>query len=138
MSLSLGQTALSHIAISCASLEKSIHFYTHVLGLEVNESLGRNKENIKINVGAGSYLELFPLEMYQASGQGTLVHFAITVQCLESAMAFLETKEVGVLRGPFDIKGLDGKTIARRIIFIQGPDSEEIELVQNLKPDPLG
>jgi len=60
MSLSLGQTALSHIAISCASLEKSIHFYTHVLGLAVNESLGRNNGNIKINVGAGTYIYFAP------------------------------------------------------------------------------
>jgi len=41
-------------------LGKFIHFYTHVLGLEVNESLGRNKENIKINVGAGTYIYFAP------------------------------------------------------------------------------
>ncbi len=70
MSLSLGQTALSHIAISCASLEKSIYFYTHILGLEVNESLGRNNGNIKIALGAGTYIELFPFSIYQAPNLG--------------------------------------------------------------------
>jgi len=131
MSLSLGQTALSHIAISCASLEKSIHFYTHILGLEVNESLGRNNGNIKLDVGAGSYLELFPFDMYQSAKQGALAHFALNVSCLDSAMAYLKEKGVHILRGPFEMTDPAQTTRARRILFIQGPDGEEIELVHS-------
>ena len=132
MIASLGQTSLSHIAISCTDLERSIRFYTQVLGLEVNESLGLHKGNIKIAIGAGTYIELFPFEMYQARNQGTLVHFALNVTCLNTAMAFLKSKGVPILRGPFDIRGFDEQTIARRVVFIQGPDGEEIELVQNV------
>ncbi|EAQ64374.1 hypothetical protein MED121_04623 [Marinomonas sp. MED121] len=47
-------------------------------------------------------------------------------------MVFLESKGAPILRGPFDIKGQDGQTIARRVVFIQGPDGEEIELVHNI------
>lgn len=132
MSISLGQTSLSHVAISCTDLERSIRFYTQVLGLEVNESLGRHKGNIKIAIGAGTYIELFPFEMYQTRNQGTLVHFALNVTCLKTAMAFLESKGVPILRGPFDLRVQDEQTIARRVVFIQGPDGEEIELVQNV------
>lgn len=132
MSLSLGQTGLSHVAISCKNIEISIHFYCQVLGFKVNESLGRNKGNIKINVSSGSYIELFPFEMYQSSDQGALVHFALDVSSLKNAMDFLESKGVSIIRGPFDIKGLEQQVIARKIAFIQGPDGEEIELVESI------
>ena len=128
----LGQTSLSHVAISCTDLDKSIAFYTQVLGLEVNEYLGRHKGNVKIALGAGTYIELFPFEMYQTRNQGTLVHFALNVICLNAAMAFLESKGVPILRGPFDIRGFDEQLIVRRVAFIQGPDGEEIELVQSV------
>jgi len=70
--------------------------------------------------------------MYQARNQGALVHFALNVRCLNIAMTFLESKGVPILRGPFDIKGQDEQTIARRVVFIEGPDGEEIELVHNI------
>ena len=132
MSISLGQTSLSHVAISCIDLEKSIAFYTQILGLKIDYLLGRHKGNIKIAIGAGTYIELFPFEMYQTRNQGALVHFALNVICLNAAMVFLESKDVPILRGPFDIKGQDEQTIARRVVFVQGPDGEEIELVQKI------
>lgn len=132
MSSSLGQISLSHVAISCSNLEESIHFYTHILGLEVNESLGRNNGNIKLDVGAGTYLELFPFDMYQSANQGALAHFALNVSCLDSAMVYLKEKGVHILRGPFEVTDPARTTRARRILFIPGPDGEEIELVQTL------
>ena len=132
MSISLGQTSLSHVAISCIDLEKSIAFYTQILGLKIDYLLGRHKGNIKIAIGTGTYIELFPFEMYQTRNQGTLVHFALNVTCLNAAMAFLESKGVPILRGPFDIRGFDEPLIVRRVVFIQGPDGEEIELVQSV------
>ena len=114
------------------SLDKSITFYIQILGLKVDYLLGRHKGNIKIALGAGTYIELFPFEMYQARNQGALVHFALNVRCLNTAMAFLESKGAPILRGPFDIRCFDEQLIVRRVVFIQGPDGEEIELVQSV------
>ena len=74
---------LSHVALSCHSLEYSLAFYRDTLGFEVNDSLGSKNGNVKLNIGSGSYLELFPFAMYQSQKQGVLAHFAIEVDSLD-------------------------------------------------------
>lgn len=129
--MNFGNISLSHVAISCSSLEDSISFYTETLGFKVNESLGRNRGNIKIDLGSATYLELCPFEMYKSSNQGSIAHFAINVFSLEKTIKYLSSKGVPIIRGPFEIKNPDCFRISRIVAFISGPDGEEIEIVQN-------
>lgn len=120
---------LSHIAISCSNIETSLAFYRDQLGFNVNDALGSVKGNVKLNIGNGTYLELFPFNVYQSSLQGTLAHFAIEVQSIDDTLAFLEEKSIPVLRGPFTLNTPSGSLISK-VVFILGPDQEEIEFVE--------
>lgn len=128
--MNFGNSSLSHIAISCSSIENSIAFYTETLGFKVNESLGRNNGNIKIDIGGATYIELFPFEMYKSSGHGVIAHFAINVESIDQTTKYLASKDISILRGPFEIKSNDDHRVVRIIAFIAGPDGEEIELIQ--------
>ena len=123
---------LSHVALSCHSLEYSLAFYRDTLGFEVNDSLGSKNGNVKLNIGSGSYLELFPFAMYQSQKQGVLAHFAIEVDSLDDTKKFLRSKNIRIVRGPFSVSMPNGSPISK-VLFICGPDGEELEFVERVE-----
>lgn len=127
--MALSAKKLSHIAISCKDLDKSLAFYRDRLCFRESPSLGSVNGNIKLDIGNGTYLELFPFEMYKSQHQGVLAHFAIEVQSISDTISFLQHQDISILRGPFTVKDKNGIKIST-VIFIMGPDGEELELIE--------
>nr|WP_286267797.1 VOC family protein [Thalassotalea atypica] len=118
--------------MSCNSIKKSVLFYTDIFGFSVNSDLGYNKGNIKLDVGNGTYIELFPFAMYQTKGRGCIAHFALRVDNLAMAIEHMESHGLDILRGPFTVRFLESTKVINKVAFYAGPDGEEIELIESL------
>ena len=129
--ITLGAQTLNHIAITCRDIEKSFDFYINTLGLSRNTSRGGYP---KIEIGPHTFIELFEDTEECGSGRVPLRHFAIVVEDLDQAITYLENRAVPIIRGPFYINKQHPELQQQRVCFIEGPDKEEIELVEECNP----
>lgn len=121
-------------------IERSLRFYTEVIGMEVVEPLEsfeptRGKAVTLRSPGSSQLLEL---NWYEEGSQfGTaythgeeLDHLGFEVENLQDAVERLEEKGVEVVVRP----GTIGATLGWREAFVKDPDGIWIELVQRKKP----
>lgn len=122
-------TGLSHIAIECSDIEKSQAFYRSIIGLEPYAALGGA---VKLRAGPDSFVELFPADSDAAFSRGRLKHFSLTVDSVGQAADTLRQAGLEV-RGPFTLNEDTPELPTRVIAFVNGPDGEEVELVEPLR-----
>ena len=123
---------LHHIAIICSDYEKSKHFYTAVLGLEVIQEVYRKeRQSYKLDLALnGQYIiELFsfpepPHRPSRPEARG-LRHLAFAVADLEAAVE--ELKRQGILPEPIRVDEHTG----RRFTFFADPDDLPLELYES-------
>ncbi|OZI08699.1 hypothetical protein BWI93_07855 [Siphonobacter sp. BAB-5385] len=123
--------AIHHIAIICSDYERSKHFYTQVLGLEVVREVYRaERDSYKLDLAVkGHYqIELFsfpnpPARPSRPEAQG-LRHLAFAVTDLDAAIASLRTH--GVETEPIRTD----EWTQRRFTFFADPDGLPIELYE--------
>ena len=123
--------SVHHIAIICADYEKSKHFYTHVLGLEViTETYRETRQSFKLDLALnGIYIiELFsfpnpPKRPSRPEATG-LRHLAFSVDDLDQEILNLQRKDVFV--EPIRTDSLTNK----RFTFFADPDDLPIELYE--------
>lgn len=123
--------AIHHIAIICSDYERSKHFYTQVLGLEVVREVYRaERDSYKLDLAVkGHYqIELFsfpnpPARPSRPEAQG-LRHLAFAVADLDAAIASLRTH--GVQTEPIRTD----EWTQRRFTFFADPDDLPIELYE--------
>ncbi|MBT3514754.1 MAG: VOC family protein [Nitrospina sp.] len=120
-----------HTRFRVNNMNRSINFYNSILGMEVIETKTSPR-------GSQLVFLRFPgtncaLELCSFSGSGEievpedLVHLAFQVGDLEQCIAKLKEKEIPVTEGPIETES------GTRFIFIEDPDSYEIELIQYSK-----
>lgn len=120
----------SHLGLLVTDLERSVRFYTEIVGLELIErhpDSGRGLEIAFVGDGRG-VLELLAYKDPEKRGRtarGRYDHLAWFVDDLRQVMSAMAAKGV-VFEAPEPIVVLDG----RQINFFSGPDGERIELVQ--------
>lgn len=122
---------LLHTMVRVKDLDRSVAFYTGVLGLK--------ERRRKVLEGADATLVFLtdeqghhPIELtynhddrdYELGDQ--FGHFAFGVPDLEAARAELSSHGVEFTRGPYRVGGEGGS----RIAFIEDPDGIEIELIE--------
>lgn len=121
-----------HIAIICSDYEKSKHFYTQILGLEVLQEVYREeRQSYKLDLALnGNYIvELFsfpnpPKRVSQPEAAG-LRHLAFEVNDIEAARAFIV------------LNNIEAETIRvdeysdKRFFFISDPDDLPIEFYES-------
>lgn len=120
-----------HVAIICAQIDVSLHFYEEVLGLtEVSRTYRESRDSWKVNVALpdGMELELFtfpgaPPRPSWPEAQG-LRHLALEVERLDDAITHLAGH--GVECEPVRVDELTGK----RFTFLADPDGLPIELYE--------
>lgn len=124
-------SSLHHIAIICSDYQKSKHFYTAVLGLQViREVYRQERQSYKLDLALnGQYIvELFsfpnPPQRPSRPEALDLRHLAFTVENLEAVVE--ELKRQGVAPEPIRIDEHTGK----RFTFFADPDELPLEIYQ--------
>ncbi|MDI9259101.1 VOC family protein [Alicyclobacillus sendaiensis] len=120
---------LEHVGIMVSNLERSIAFYTDVLGMELLGTLDHNTPGIRLAFlsypGQNAQIELIEGYAERLPDEGQVHHVAITVDDIEA--------EAARLRGA-GVRFLDEAITTLRngaqYIFFAGPDGERLELFQ--------
>ena len=120
-----------HIAIICSDYQKSKHFYTTILGLDIiNESYRHERDSYKLDLSLNGHytIELFsfpntPIRPSRPESCG-LRHLAFKVKNIEEAITALSEK--GVSCETIRIDEITGK----KFTFFSDPDHLPLELYE--------
>jgi lactoylglutathione lyase len=122
-----------HTMLRVGDLDRSISFYTGVLGMKVLRTTDRPEQKYKLAfVGYGGESEGAVLELTYNYGVGAYDlgtaygHVAIEVPDAAAACNAVRAKGGNVTRDAGPVKG--GTTV---IAFVQDPDGYKIELIEN-------
>ncbi len=120
----------AHTSITVRDLERSLAFYTEVLGLEFERRrpIPENRAEIAFvrDPESGSRIELTYWEGKEEIDPGEqLDHLAFEVPELDAFLTRARAKGVRVAKEPYSLKGGSG-----RIAFVLDPDDVWIELLE--------
>jgi glyoxylase I family protein len=123
--------AVHHIAIICSDYEKSKHFYTNVLGFEIDREVFRAERNsfkLDLSLGGQYIIELFsfpdPPQRPSRPESTGLRHIAFQVEDIQLAIEALREKQV--VTEPVRTDEFTGK----KFTFFADPDDLPIELYE--------
>jgi catechol 2,3-dioxygenase-like lactoylglutathione lyase family enzyme len=150
-------TKLDHISVTVSDLDRSLAFYTGILGLKEVERHRLDGENISTMAGKPDVVMqvvrlqapqgpgiLLDLQQYMqpkgsvSNAQLGMVnhsHFCFGVEDLEETYKELKAKGVEFVSAPvtFDL-GKDWDYGALRVVFLKDPDGFILELVESPEP----
>ena len=122
---------IHHAAIICSDYQRSKHFYTNILGLEIiaeNFREQRNSYKLDLKLPAGGQLELFsfpnPPERPSRPEACGLRHLAFLVESVENVVQHLESSGINV--EPIRVDEFTGK----KYTFFSDPDGLPLELYE--------
>lgn len=122
-----------HIALKAKGIpafEKTVHFYTQLLGMPVVRSWGEGENvGMMVDIGGGSVMELFanaPDEL----PQGAIRHIAFATDDVDACVKAVEEAGYEITVRPNDITIASNPPYPVRIAFCIGPCGEEIEFFQ--------
>jgi lactoylglutathione lyase len=121
-------TKLLHTRMRVSDMDRTIQFYTNVLGLEILERKTSPRGSHLAFLKVPNSDELIELCSFPPSGpvtvQEDLVHLAFQVDNLDDTIAALTAKGVKITDGPTTTSS------GSRFIFIDAPDGYEVELIE--------
>ena len=114
---------IAHTSITVKDMDKSIDFYTDVLGLTLveREEIPENKAEIAfVKDQSGSEIELtYWREKKDWTDGDQLDHIAFMVDDVKKSVDSFRSKGVEIAREPYSLKGSNSK-----IAFIKDPETE--------------
>ena len=124
--MTINITSLDHLVLTVASIDRTVEFYTRILGMEkvvfagkrVALRFGRQKINLH---QAGE--ELAPHASQPLPGSADIC--LLTDAPLADALAHLNAHHIPVIEGPVERTGACGKLLS---IYIRDPDQNLIEI----------
>jgi catechol 2,3-dioxygenase-like lactoylglutathione lyase family enzyme len=126
---------LNHVAIFVRNRREAVKFYTEVLGGELLFTVDNESDGLLIAMVQmeGFCIELLEppagKEEVQAAALGTQNHFAICVDDIEEALAYLKEKGFAIEEpGIYDVPDFGRAGNNMRVAFFHGPNGERIEL----------
>jgi lactoylglutathione lyase len=129
-----------HTMLRVGDMERSVRFYTEVLGMRVLRSLDQSEDHYSLTfLGYGDETDTAVLELTYNHGVSVYEmgsaygHVAIGVEDCKAACAEVEAKGGEVVMRAQSLKGSD-ETIA----FVRDPDGYEVELVEHADAEWLG
>lgn len=121
-----------HLSMKVRDLNKSIKFYTEVLGFVKKVSWGEvPKRTVLLDTGDGNYFEISQGEPDQALEEGIFRHIALRADDCAAALERARKAGAEVTVETRDVTLKTDPPIPIRIAFFKGPDGELIELFQN-------
>jgi len=121
---------IAHTSITVKDMDKSIDFYTDVLGLTLaeREEIPENKAEIAfVKDQNGLEIELtFWREKKDWTDGDQLDHIAFMVDDVKKSVDAFRSKGVEIAREPYSLKGSNSK-----IAFIKDPNGIWLELIQH-------
>ncbi len=101
--------ALDHVALKVADMDKTLHFYHQVLGLEFLRTSGPNADGVRsavVKVG-GQEINVFSRPDFVAPANGNSVgidHFSLNMDAasIDDVIADLRQAGVDIFRGPWN------------------------------------
>jgi len=130
----LGGGGFHHVAIRSRDFDKTVDFYTRVLGFTPKINWQESpKRAVMLDAGDGNYLEVFEdLDSTPGSGDGPILHFALRCDDTDAAIEHVRLAGCEVTMEPQDIDvQAREQVVPIRIAFCKGPDGEMIEFFQN-------
>ena len=128
--LKLRGGGLHHIAIEASDFDLSLRFYTEGLGFRNVLTFPEESQTVAmLDTGDGTYIELFS----GGSGEkptGSLLHFAVRTNDCEAATERARGAGGSITEEPTGAVLEGDPPVPVRYSFCEGPDGEQIELLQ--------
>ena len=129
-------TELDHIVLNVRDIDRSLAFYTGVLGLKAERVQEFKEGKIgfpSVRINGDTIIDLFPMKNAsagQASAEqavGNLNHFCLVVEKEDFAgiVDYLKGHGVAILRGPISRWGARGRATS---VYFHDPDENEVEI----------
>ena len=128
-------TALDHIVLNVGDIDRSLKFYTEVLGLQgerVDEFKTGKVGFPSVRINAATIIDLFPTKDNAPAADdektnGNLNHFCLVVENAEFAGAIdhLTENRIAIREGPVSRWGARGRATS---VYFLDPDGNEIEI----------
>jgi|UniRef100_UPI00404930D0 glyoxylase I family protein len=131
----LGNGGFHHVAVKTRDWAATMRFYCEGLGCTVKVSWAEApKRAAMLDCGDGNYMEVFEDLEWNPAPIGPIFHLALRTTRVDEASAHLKGMGYKFTLEPKDvtIKSTNGLgDIPVRIAFVEGPNGESIELLQN-------
>lgn len=128
--LKLRGGGLHHVAVEASDFDRSLRFYTEGLGFRNVLAFPEEGQKVAmLDTGDGTYLELFSGGSGEAP-EGSLLHFAVRTGDCEVATERARAAGGTITTEPTDIVLQGDPPVPVRYSFCEGPDGEQIELLQ--------
>jgi len=130
-------TELDHIVLNVAEIDRSLKFYTEVLGLPAErlEEFKAGKVGFpSVRINDGTIIDLFPVKSADSTGRqskekinGNLNHFCLVVgrQDFSGIVSYLTQRHVSIREGPVSRWGARGRATS---VYFLDPDGNEVEI----------
>jgi catechol 2,3-dioxygenase-like lactoylglutathione lyase family enzyme len=120
--------ALDHVGLKVTDMDKTLHFYHQVLGLELLRTSGANADGVRSAVlkAGGQEINVFSRPDFVSVASDNAVgmdHFCLNMDAasIDDVMADLRQAGVDIFRGPVERR--DGTSV-----FVYDPDGVHVEL----------
>ncbi|HHJ13685.1 MAG TPA: lactoylglutathione lyase [Gammaproteobacteria bacterium] len=128
----MNNARLLHTMLRVGNMQRSIEYYTRVLGMKVLRTLNQPSENYSLTfLGYGDESDTCVLELTYNHGISSydmgnaFGHIAIGVHNCQEACTLVRKRGGKIVYGPEPLKGSD-----EIIAFTEDPDGYQVELVQ--------
>jgi glyoxylase I family protein len=129
-------TELDHIVLNVSDIERSLKFYTEVLGLQaerVDEFKAGKVGFPSVRINDDTIIDLFPVRGAENKSkpgekpQGNLNHFCMVVarEDFSGIVDYLGRHEIAVREGPISRWGARGRATS---VYFLDPDGNEVEI----------
>ncbi|MGH7772057.1 MAG: VOC family protein [Candidatus Binatia bacterium] len=127
---------LDHIVLNVRDIDRSLYFYTHVLGLK-GERVQEFKEGKvgfpSVRINEHTIIDLFPIKGGDGQQEsvkkveGNLNHFCLVVEKEDFAgiVDYLKGHKVSIHQGPISRWGARGRATS---VYFLDPDGNEVEI----------
>jgi lactoylglutathione lyase len=116
------------VTLSVADLEKSMDFYTKVVGLTVDRKVEPSPKMKIAFLGSGeTKVELIYDQAGVKKGMGEGISIGFEVESIESFMKLLKERGIPVASGPHQ------PNPSIRFIYVLDPDGLRVQFVENIK-----